>query len=89
MSDEKALASPIGSACVEAVVERLDLEYGRHETIDWRTGQVEQIRFTGVNTCSISARDGLSGRLIENLPAPLEVRPGELIRVTVERISSR
>lgn len=73
---------------VDALVETIKEEYGHRDTIDCRTGQVCERTFTGVTTRSMAATDLISGRLIENLPAALDCKPGDIVRITVEVIKS-
>lgn len=73
------------STSVEAYVEMVNEKYGHRDVTD-RTGDVVERHYSGVTTRSMSARDLFSGVLIENLPAALDCKPGDVVRITVEVI---
>lgn len=79
-------AGPTGSTFVEAAVTMIHEEYGHRVKIDWRTGEVCDRTYTGGTTRSMSAQDLMSGRMIENLPAALDCKLGDIVRITVEVI---
>lgn len=81
-------AGPAGSTFVEAAVVMINEEYGLRDKIDYRTGLVSERTYTGVTTRSMSAQDLMSGRMIENLPAALDCKPGDIVRITVKVIKS-